>query len=343
VVVSPKAKGEYCEVEQGHLSVRAGDALVCACPVRAEKFPGGPGFTFTVAAGYLDRSRFGFTVATATPAEREKLPSAAGWVAYEFPLKEFADPPGMPVPPPDKPAPPKGPARPAAPVSSKVAVEKTALTFDPKTCTEGRGTFFWGLGSCAVKVLGHQDGHCVFEYTQEIEMGTTVYLVRVPVDAGRVVVKIDSVTKDRSTYPWPVTSFPLDKAKVVRRGGGRGRWQVRVGDTDAFVTVHPAERRSEMAPRKGDAVKFWFDLYDGPQFKDRLPGAPFRPTAEFVAGSDQVWPWLAIAVEGMTVGDRRRVEVPAEVAAGAKEWLPKGSSATVLYLEVSLVSAGRGK
>jgi len=27
-------------------------------------------------------------------------------------------------------------------------------------------------------------------------------------------------------------------------------------------------------------VKFWFDLYDGPQFKDRLPGAPFRPTAK---------------------------------------------------------------
>ena len=246
-------------------------------------------------------------------------------------------------PPADKSAPPKGPARPANPASSKVVVEKTALTFDPKTCAEGRGKFFWGLGSCAVRVLGHRDGHCLFEYAQEVEMGATVYLVTVPVDSGPVTVRIDRVTKGTSTYDWPVTSFPLDKAKVLRRGGGRGAWEVRVGDTDAFVTVHPVERRSEMAPRAGDTVKFWFDLYDGPRFKDRLPGAPFRPTAEFVAGSDQVWPWLAIAMQDMTVGDRVPVEVPVAVAGGAKDWLPKGSKATVLYLEVSLVSVGRGK
>src|SRR5689334_9102018 len=54
VVVSPKVKGEYCEVEQGHLSVRDGDKLVCACRVQADTFPGGRGFTFTVAAAYLD-------------------------------------------------------------------------------------------------------------------------------------------------------------------------------------------------------------------------------------------------------------------------------------------------
>ena len=226
---------------------------------------------------------------------------------------------------------------------TQVAVKGTTITFDPKTCVAGRGRFPWGLGSCGVNVLGRKDGHCLFEYTQEVEMGETVYLVRVPVESGPVTVKIGRVTRGTSTYDWPVTSFPLDQAKVLRRGSRRGGWSVRVGDTDAFVTVHPAERRSEMAPRKGDTVKFWFDVYDGPQFKGRLPGAPFRPTAEFVIGSDKVWPWLAIAMEGMTVGDRVPVEVPVEVAAGAKEWLPKGSTATVLYLHVSLASTGRGK
>jgi hypothetical protein len=47
--------------------------------------------------------------------------------------------------------------------ASKVVVDKTKITFDPKTCTEGHGQFFWGFGSSAVKVLGHKDGHCVFE------------------------------------------------------------------------------------------------------------------------------------------------------------------------------------
>ncbi|MBA4067040.1 MAG: hypothetical protein C0501_25695 [Isosphaera sp.] len=232
-------------------------------------------------------------------------------------------------------------ARPKEPVPSKVVVGKTSLTFDPKTCTEGRGLFYWGHGSCAVKVLGREGGHCAFEYTEEVEMGATVYLVRVPVDAGPVTVRIDNITKDGSTYDWPVTSFPLDKAKVVRHHGASGFVSERVGDTDAFVTVHPAENRSEMAPQKGDAVKFRFELFDGPKFKNLLPGAAFQPTAEFVAGSDKVWPWLRIATGGMTVGDRRRVEVPAEVAEGAKGWLPAGSRATVLYLEVGLVSAGR--
>jgi hypothetical protein len=48
-------------------------------------------------------------------------------------------------------------------------------------------------------------------------------------------------------------------------------------------------------------------------------------------------------MEGMTVGDRVRVEVPAGVAEGAAAWLPKGSKEPVLFLEVSLVSIGQGK
>lgn len=227
--------------------------------------------------------------------------------------------------------------------ATKVVVEGQSLTFDPKTCAPGRGQFYWGLGSCAVKVLGRADGKCRFEYTQEVEMGSTVYLVEVPVAAGPVTVKVDRVTRGGSTYHWPVTSFPLDKAKVVRTGGGRGVQRVRVGEPDLFVTVFPAENRSEMAPRKGDAVKCRFELFDGHDFKTPLPGAAARPTAEFVADSDGVWPWLAVVLDGMTVGDRRRAEVPVKAAPAAAAWLPKGSTATDLYVEVSLLSAAPRK
>lgn len=104
--------------------------------------------------------------------------------------------------------------------ATKVVVEGQKLTFDPKTCAPGSGQFYWAFGSCAVKVLGRADGTCRFEYTQEIEMGRTTYLVEVPVAAGPVTVKIDRVTRGGSTSDWPVTSFPLDKAKVIRTGGG---------------------------------------------------------------------------------------------------------------------------
>ncbi len=115
---------------------------------------------------------------------------------------------------------------------------------------------------------------------------------------------------------------------MIRTAGGPGVRSVRVGEPDLFVTLFPAENRSEMAPRKGDAVKCWFGLYDGRDFKTRLAGAPFRPTAEFEFGSDRVWPWLAV--------------VPVKAAAGAAEWLPKGYAAADVYVEVSL-AAVRGK
>jgi hypothetical protein len=234
-------------------------------------------------------------------------------------------------------------AQPQDAPATKVVVAGQSLAFDPKTCAPGRARFDWGLGSCTVTVLGRAGGKCRFEYEEEVEMGRTVYLVEVPVGAGPVAVKIDRVTQGTSTFDWPVASFPLDKAKVVRRGGGRGIMSVRIGDTEAIVTVHPSEARSEMAARKGDRVKYRFELFDGPRFETPLAGAPFQPTAEFEAGSAGVWPWLAIAAEGMTVGERRRVEVPVAAAAGAAAWLPKGSPATDLYVEVGLAAVGRGR
>jgi hypothetical protein len=227
--------------------------------------------------------------------------------------------------------------------SSKVVVDKKKLTFDPKTCTEGHGLFFWGHGSCAVKILGHKDGHCVFEYTEEVEMGHTIYLVRVPVDSGPVTIEEGTVTKGKTSYTGIITSFPLDKAKVVRRGGPGGHWEVRVGDTDEFVGFGPAERRSEMEPRKGDTVKFRFLVYDGPDFKRRMPNARFDPSVEFVVGGGKAWAWLETAMEHMTVGDARQVHVSIKIAEGAKKWLPDPDAVKTLYVEIRLVSLERAK
>jgi hypothetical protein len=99
-----------------------------------------------------------------------------------------------------------------SPTSSPVIVEKKKLTFDPKTCTSGRGLIYGGLGSAAVKVLRHEDGDCVFEYMHEIEMGVTIYLVRVPLDSGPVSVQVDETRTDFTT------SFSLDKASILRQG-----------------------------------------------------------------------------------------------------------------------------
>src|SRR6476469_7926889 len=92
--------------------------------------------------------------------------------------------------------------------SSQIVVDKKKLTFDPKTCTEGTGQFFWGHGSCAVKVLGHKDGDCVFEYDAEVEMGRTVYLVRVPVNSGPVSIAEGIVRRGETSYTGIITSFP---------------------------------------------------------------------------------------------------------------------------------------
>ncbi len=227
--------------------------------------------------------------------------------------------------------------------SSKIVVEKTRITFDPKTCTEGRGHFFWGLGSCAVKILGQKDGHCVFEYTAEVEMGVKVYHVRVPVDSGPVTVEVGKIQEGKTSYTGVKTSFPLGKARLIRSGGPFGFWQVRVGDTDEFIHVGPAEGRSEMEPRKGDRVKVRFRVFSGPDFKDRLPNAVIDPSVEYVVGSGKAWAWLETAMEDLTVGDSRQVEVPVKIAQGAKKWLPDSYKGDTLYVEIRLVSLERAK
>ena len=232
---------------------------------------------------------------------------------------------------------------PPPPVSSKVVVEREKITFDPKTCTQGRGRFDWGHGSCQVKILGHQDDHCVFEYTSEIEMGHAVYLVRVPIESGPVTIEEGTITEGVTSYTGIITSFQLDKALLLRQGGVHNNWEVRVGDTDAFVKIGPAERRSEMEARDGDTVKLRCSLFTSSKFEQRMPNVAYDRTVEFVTGDDEGWGWLEIALENLTVGDNRRVQVPMKVAEGARDWVPNSKGVEMLYVEVRLVSIERAQ
>ena len=224
--------------------------------------------------------------------------------------------------------------------SSPVTVQGTRITFDPKTCREGKGQFFWGLGSCAVTILGPKGNHCRFEYLEEVEMGSALSEVLVPLDSGPVTIQIQTITSGKSSYEWPVTSFPLDQATLIRSSGPTGT-TVRIAGTREYLTLPRGEEaRSEMRPRKGRTARFRFEFYEDAQCEKPLTGAAFRPTEDFVMGSDEVWPWMNLVAETMTVGDRQRVELPATAAEGASKWLPAGFAGKVLHVQVNLLAVG---
>ena len=216
---------------------------------------------------------------------------------------------------------------------AKLTVTKDKLSFDPKTCKEGSGGITTGVGGARVKILGQKDGQCEFEYVTDGCGGCFAYYrCKVPVDSGPVTVAVVNGSIK--------TSFPLEKMKLLRTTGPAVT--VLVGDTGEYVTYRPGERRSEMEPRKGDKVKFRCRVYDGPEFKQHLPNAAFDLPVEFVVGAGQAWPWLETAMEHMTVGDKRQVHVPMQIADGAAKWHPD-PKAKILYVELNLVSLERGK
>lgn len=90
-------------------------------------------------------------------------------------------------------------------------VTNDAITFDPRTCTEGSGTIWLALGSVKVKVLGQKDGFCVFDYTVEVEGGYTTYRCRIPVSDPPVWVRKGGATGT-------TTSFDLSKCEKVANG-----------------------------------------------------------------------------------------------------------------------------
>lgn len=94
---------------------------------------------------------------------------------------------------------------------SPFKVSKNTVSFDPKACAEGETQLRWMLGSVHVKILGHKDGQCVFEFTREIEGGYTVYRCQVPVDGPPVTIEVGGAKLVQ-------TPFPLNRCEIIRRG-----------------------------------------------------------------------------------------------------------------------------
>jgi hypothetical protein len=220
--------------------------------------------------------------------------------------------------------------------SSPIKVEKDkSLSFDPKTCTQGQATVFWALGSTSVKVLGHKDGHCVFELKAEVEGGYRVYLCKVPVDGGVVTVG--------AGMP-PKTSFPLDKCKVIRGGNMlNGSQWLPIEGTDQVVHYRDAVAGKGPSPQTGDKVRIKLSLFADAQYKELLKGTKPSHEVEFTLGQKNGWKWLQSAVADMQPGGKRHVWIEGKSAEGAKGLVPNFDAEQRLYIEVEVLSVTAAK
>jgi hypothetical protein len=228
--------------------------------------------------------------------------------------------------------------------SSPVVVEGQRLTFDPKTCTEGRGMFFWGLGSVRVTVLGHKDDHCVFDYQWEVEGAGShvVHRVRVPAGSGPVVIDAgDRKGKEEHHWSYVFTSFTKKQATLIRRAGRQ--WiEDLVEGTGQFVAYHTTRRGDPHKPvAVGEKVALRFTVYAGEDFKQRAQRARQGQVVTLRVGSGTNWKWARAASAEMAPGEVRRVRLPARIAGAAKDWLPGVKNDQTLFLEMELTAAGR--
>lgn len=215
-------------------------------------------------------------------------------------------------------------------------VSKQKISFDPKTVEVGAVGRLLGLEEIRVKILSRTGDKCLFEY-YSVGCGglANVERIEVPLDAGPV------------TIEWPkaggtAKSFPK-AARVVYSRVGSSRVRALVPGTDEFVEFTVRSPQSEMYPQKGDKIKFRYLVFDSSTFERHLATADFTQRVEFEMGSDGVWPWLLLAMEGMSVGDERTVQVPVKAAAGATKWLTEPEKTKTIYASIRLVSVERSK
>lgn len=224
---------------------------------------------------------------------------------------------------------------------SKIDVSKTKLTFDPKTCSEGKGEFGWGLGSVHVTVLGHEDGKCVFDYRWEVEGAGNyqVHRVKVPTDSGLVVIEADRERGTKKNH-WSVvfTSFTQEQTLLVRKARF-GWFEDLVDGTEEFAAQRRSAQGKGAAPTKGHKATLRFAVYGDAKFDRLADGAKQRQTVELTLGAGKAWKWVELAAAEMTVGERRQVKLPVKIAEGAKDWLPGLKPEAMIYLEMELLDA----
>ena len=202
-----------------------------------------------------------------------------------------------------------------------------------KTCVRGRARLPWGLGSIEVNVLGREDDLCVFDYTDEVEGGYTIYRCRVPVTEKSVSI--------RSEGAGIATSFSLKDAHVLHRGNllleiGGDRWHQRgIGDS-GFVN-HYLDRSTGTGAeaRTGSRVKIRYTVYQSRRFD--VPNAKAK-VMEFKL-SDDADPGLAEAVRGMKVGGKRAVLIREEVLPALSKTVGGIQSGTQVAIVIELLEA----
>jgi hypothetical protein len=91
VTIAAKDTKVPLEVEWGYLAVYDGDKSIAGCRTHEIRGQGKVQYEFVVARPYLEKSRFSFSVATASPEKRKDMPSGRGWISYTFTLKDFVD------------------------------------------------------------------------------------------------------------------------------------------------------------------------------------------------------------------------------------------------------------
>jgi hypothetical protein len=212
------------------------------------------------------------------------------------------------------------------------------IVFDPATAELGATGHFLGLQEVRISVVSRADNKCTFEhYTSGCGGVEKIKLIEVPVDAGEIVFELDG-------YGAISDTLPLSTRVVYSREYSRDGYIVRalVPGTDEFVKFTKNGRpASEMFPQVGDKIKFRYIVFDSPDFESHLASADFTHPMEFDMGSDKTWPWLTIAMEDISVGDERRVQVPVKVAAGARKWLTEPEKSRTIYATIRLVSLER--
>src|SRR5262245_2077278 len=229
--------------------------------------------------------------------------------------------------------------------TTKVVVAGTKLTFDPKTCTEGKGGFGWAQGSVHVTVLGRENGKCVFDYQWEVEGAGNyaVHRVKVPIDSGPVVIEARRESAaDKNHWSMVFTSFTRDQAVLVRKAQF-GWLEDLVGGTEQFVAHRRSAEGKGAVVAKGDKVTLRFGVYEDAKFERLANGAKQGPTVVFTLGAGKTWKWIEVAAAEMAVGEKRQLKLPVKVAEGAKEWLPGLPDGATLHLDMELVSAERSK
>lgn len=211
---------------------------------------------------------------------------------------------------------------------------KQKISFDPKTVDVGAMGHFLGLMEVRVTILGRSDKNCLFEY-YSLGCGGISYTehIEVPIADGPVVFDFSEVATGADSLS--------KSARVIYSRNHFSGVRALVAGTDEYIEYTLDSPRSEMYPQKGDKLKFRYLVFDSAKFDHHLATADFTRNMEFEMGSDKMWPWLAQAMEAMSVGDERRIQVPLKIAGDAIKWLREPEKSKTIYATIRLASLER--